>query len=1110
MEGVMITFTNGRLLIFLLVSGIFFTKSGFCSDPGPSLKFIENKNQWAADIHFTAKVPGGSMVIGPGKFQYYFVDENHIQELHDGLHDDDEDGVARDPHIAGHSVRATFVGSNSTSIPLPFGKSEEYYNYYLGSDPKKWASKAFAYTGVLYQNFYQEINLKVYSSGQHLKYDFVVAPYGDPSQILVQYEGADALTLENGNLFLKTPLGNIIEKRPVAYQFINGKKVDVPATYALQGNLLSFCFPQGYDLCYELVIDPLLIFSTFSGSTADNWGSSATPGEHGNLYSAGATTQSSGGKYPATVGAFQIAYGGLYDIGILKYDSVGSKLLYASYLGGSESESAHSLVMNSNEELVILGTTGSFDFPTTKGAIDRSFNGGVVAAHVFTYNSGCDIFVAKISKDGTQLLASTYLGGSKNDGLNPNSSSNRDVLLTKNYGDELRGDVVTDNAGNIFISSVTSSPDFPIVNGFQKKYKGGITDALVLKLDAQLQQILWSSYLGGIGADASHTLKLDRGGNIFIGGGTTSVDFPVTGGGNRTVMLGEADGWIAKLKGDGSAILHATFVGGSAFDQVYFLDINSSEQPYVYGQTNDFNFPTSPGVYKNPHSGQFIQKFSNNLSSLLFSTVFGSGRGVPDISPTAFLINDCNNLYMSGWGSGVLNKRINGWDTSTKNLPITRDAYQKTTSGNDFYFIVLTDDAAELLYATYLGGPNTITHVDGGTSRFDKNGIVYHAVCAGCNTDRLGPKSDFPTTKGAWSRVNRSANCNNAAFKFDLSSLKARLQTNSVKLNMPGLNVICIPDKIVFQNFSTGGEIFEWDLGDGTKVTKNDTSSITHQYKEKNQYVVKLKAIDRGTCKEIDSTSAIVIVNKSAAKVEKGGDLCGGDAYQLKASGGEVYEWSNALGELFSGLSSPVVTPADTARYFVKITESNGCILKDTVQVNVIPPITPDFQIEREGDCSDKPFIRVTNVTDSLNADDTFFFDFGDGQSTDHPGEDHDYEKEGVYQLKLVTTRKFCVYEKVATVPVFMLKLPNIITPGGTEGLNDTFTVQYGEREGMTPADYGYTVSLIVYNRWGKILFETDDYHYNWSGEGLAAGVYYYEVSIPEQATCKSWLQLVK
>src|SRR5690606_6093379 len=136
--------------------------------------------------------------------------------------------------------------------------------------------------------------------------------------------------------------------------------------FRLCENVVTFDFPDGYDSCEVLVIDPLLIFSTYSGSTADNWGSTATPGERGNLYSAGVTEEGGGGSFPATPGAFQTSSAGLYDIGILKYDSLGMQLLYATYLGGKASESPHSLVMNDDEELVLLGTTSSLDFPTTE------------------------------------------------------------------------------------------------------------------------------------------------------------------------------------------------------------------------------------------------------------------------------------------------------------------------------------------------------------------------------------------------------------------------------------------------------------------------------------------------------------------------------------------------------------------------------------------------------------------------------------------------------------------------------------------------------------------------------------------------------------------------
>jgi hypothetical protein len=445
----MTSFCRGNKSVFLIFCSLpvfLFSASFLCvdahgADTDPGLKFIENKNQWPGNVHFLATIPGGNMTIGPGRFSYYFVDGKRLHELHERAHHAGDPDAAMDWNIKHHSVQAEFIGSNP-SVPLPFGRSTEYYNYYLGNDETKWASKAYAYQGMVYPSFYDGVDLKVYSSGNHLKYDFIVAPSGDPSQIVVEYQGMEHVKLDNGNLILQTSLAEIIEQRPFAYQFINGEKIIVNSEYSLTGNRLSFCFPDGYDPCYELVIDPLLIFSTYSGFTADNWGSTATPGEHGTLYSSGVTsTLEHGGNFSATPGAYQSSYGGEYDIGIYKYDSTGSTLLYATLLGGVESESPHSLVMNKDNELIVLGTTSSSDFPTTNGAYDRSYNLGTSVNPVgsYSYNQGSDIFVARLSKDGTQLKASTFLGGSQNDGLNSRSS-----LLVRNYGDQLRGDVITD------------------------------------------------------------------------------------------------------------------------------------------------------------------------------------------------------------------------------------------------------------------------------------------------------------------------------------------------------------------------------------------------------------------------------------------------------------------------------------------------------------------------------------------------------------------------------------------------------------------------------------------------------------------------------------------
>ena len=713
--------------------------------------------------------------------------------------------------------------------------------------------------------------------------------------------------------------------------------------------------------------------------------------------------------------------------------------------------------------------------------------------------------MARISKSGNQLLASTFLGGTQNDGLNPPFGA-----LDKNYGDQLRGDVITDDENNIYISSVTSSLDFPVINAMDNIYNGGPTDAIVAKLNTSLTEIIWSTYLGGGGSDASHTLKFDNAQNIFVAGGTTSNNFPIIAGAYQSQLGGDADGWIASMKNDGSAIINATYTGTSSFDQVYFLDMNEIDEVYVYGQTAGV-FPITPGVYSNPNSGQFIQKFNSSLSNLIFSTVFGSGRGIPDISPTAFLVNECNNLYLAGWG-GVVNIVSDHWQSNTIGMPITADAFQKTTSGSDFYFMVLTDDATQFLYGTYLGGTQSRTHVDGGTSRFDKGGIVYHAVCSGCESfnavDR--PTSDFPTTAGAWSSKNNSKNCNNAAFKFDLSSLKARLQSNSVALDMPGLNKVCIPDKIVFQNFSTGGETFEWDLGDGTKLTKIDTSMILHEYLNTGKYTVWLKAIDKGTCKVKDSASIKVDVFLAENQVQDDDAMCFNSPYTLQASGGAQYTWRSEDGTFESNLATPIVNPKDTTRYFITITEVSGCIQKDTVQLDVIPLIVPEFNIDRSAECFERPAVQVMSTTDSLREGDRLFFDFGDGTTSEETEAQHSFKQDGLYNIKLVGVREFCVTEKIIPMPVFKLLIPNIITPGRLDETNDKFTIQFGDLENTTPAGYGFKTSVIIYNRWGNKVYESGDYQYDWSGEGQPAGIYFYEVTVAQHTTCKSWIQLVK
>ncbi|GCC52929.1 hypothetical protein SanaruYs_31690 [Chryseotalea sanaruensis] len=1071
----------------------------------PGLKFIENKNQWDEDLFYRAKINGGFLSLSKNGFAFNFVNYQQINEQH---HQRKLSQLAESGHV---SVQETCIDAWNTTLsflgtcsvkPIASGRSAEYYNYFLGSDAKRWASEAYAYESVLYPEFYEGIDLRIYSSGPNAKYDWIVKAGEDPSKIQWQYKGFDSLYIQAGSVYATTTIADVIERKPYAYQDKNGYRFEIPVDFVLEDGVLRYQFPDGYDACFDLVIDPLLIFSTYSGATADNWGSTATPGERGTLYSSGVVRDTYGqnltGKLSKTEGSFQMNNAGGYDIAIFKYDSTGSQLLFATYLGGASSDSPHSLLVNNNDELIVLGTTSSLNFPTSENAFIKNFQGGNnINPTTIEYPNGSDITISRISSDGSVLLSSTYVGGFENDGLNAREGS-----LLKNYGDDQRGDIIVDEFDNVYVASVTSSFLFPFLNSVNTAYQGGISDAILFKMNADLSVLEWSTSIGGSSSDAAYSIKFDTDKNLIVAGGTSSNDFETTVGAYQENIGGNVDGWIAKFDNSGSTLLAATYTGTNSYDQIYFVDLDVEDNIYVYGQTTG-NFPVTAGVFSVPNSGQFIQKFSSDLSSLEYSTVFGSGTPIPNISPTAFLVNDCNNIYVAGWGGGI-NASQGFWTGNTRNLPITPDALQTTTTGNDFYFLVLTADASEVLYGTYLGGTQTLTHVDGGTSRFDKGGVVYHAVCASCG----GGADDFRTTPNAWSRLNNSQNCNNAAFKFDLSSLTARSQTNNEARNLPGFNRLCIPDGIIFQNFSTGGEIFEWDLGNGETRVLTDTSSFTYFYKSPGTYVVTLTAIDQGTCKVQDVATKTILVAIAQSAVQDDDAICEGDNYQLQASGAAQYTWVSKDGKEAFNTQNPNINPTQSTSYYVTLQEVSGCIRKDTVNIEVVPSIVPEFKLQRTANCLDRPGIEVINPqADSI--DYTFTFSFGDGQQSDLPEVQHSFESDSLYNIKLIAQRDFCVFEQEEVVDIRSVFMPNVITPKDQDGKNDVFMIWYG-KAGDTPADAGLRTSVVIYNRWGTIVYENTNYQYDWSGEDLVSGVYFYEVTIEGYATCKDWLHLIK
>ncbi|MGX8712935.1 MAG: gliding motility-associated C-terminal domain-containing protein [bacterium] len=914
--------------------------------------FVENAGQWDSRVKYEMQFHGSAV----------FLENDGITVALRGLEQKLESGKQFSPHHHSfssqcHAYKMHFGGS---AMPVGEERMEGYRNYFHGKDPSLWRTRVGSFAMVRYDELYPGVALEVkveHGDIDAVKYNFIVAPGADASQIVIEYEGADRVEVDRkGNLVVHTSVRDVIEMRPFAYQ--EPDKVEVDSRWRVEKREVKSDGGKAetwrvwielgkYDHSKELVIDPMLIFSTYTGSTADNWGTTAAYDSEKNVYTAGLVF---GTGYPVSMGAYQETMAGVVDVGIFKFDTLGQNCLYATYLGGSSTDMPHSMFVNNFDELLIMGTTGSDDFPTTPGAFQEEHAGGEEIDYEgvsIRYHHGSDLFVSRLSSDGTQLMASTYVGGSDNDGLNfrnrynPHYNNYNYTILMDgndslyyNYGDGARGEIITDNLNNVYVGSTTMSTDFPTTPGSLQPQAGGVygmlrdkQDGVVLKLDHNLRNLLWCTYLGGSEDDAVYSIDVDSSYNLLVCGGTNSVDFPVSDGVWQTTYGGgSADGFVCKISVGGERLMASTFVGGSLYDQLYFVRTGRHDEVFLFGQTqpgssNDMIYNASYSVY---NSGMLLMRMEPDLSARVWSTLFGT-PGRINLSPTAFAADICNRVYAAGWGRDFVGYGNVQWYTAgTWGMETTPNAWSDSTDGQDFYIIALDENAASLDYATFFGelheGPLTAhgggDHVDGGTSRFDKLGTLYQSVCGSC-----GGTQHFPTTTGAWSSSNLSTNCNNALFRF------------SVTDNFPVAEFIpptagCAPYNVTFRNTGRGASFF-WDFGDGTTSTERNP---THTYIHGGIYEVTLIAMLPGGCSEADTQRHTLHVVGTDGYREDPLIACAGGSVQIgpQPQLGAQYLW------LTDGVSdSEVANPwVDSAGVYLLRITAQGCNEVDTFEVD--------------------------------------------------------------------------------------------------------------------------------------------------------------------------------
>jgi gliding motility-associated-like protein len=654
--------------------------------------------------------------------------------------------------------------------------------------------------------------------------------------------------------------------------------------------------------------------------------------------------------YPTTNGAYSNTFGGPSggtDVVVTKYNATGTNLLYSTYLGGNQTEIISSMIVDLSNNLCIYGATGSSNFPTTTNAYDPTFNGGVFLSFIYngtSYANGTDIYVSKFNTNGTALLASTFIGGNGNDGVNHvnhtsylgnfGSGPVYEYLtdsLQYNYGDQYRGEIQVDVANNIYIASSTRSSNFPIVNGFDNTL-GGKQDAVVIKFNTNLTQLLYSTYLGGNKNESGNSLVVNNAMEVFVTGGTCSNDFPITSAAHSTVYNGgKADGYITHINAAGNGIMHSTYVGTFDYDQSYFVQLDKYNNVFVYGQS----LGTMPIVNSGtivPFSvigtHQFVSRYSPTLSNRTISMVFGHFLNAIDISPCAFAVDKCNNLYLSGWGGNILG------GPAMSNMPLFQPT-QSSTDGYDFYFMGL-DSNFVLKYGSYFGGAQSQEHVDGGTSRFDARGKIYQSACAGC----MG-HDDWPVTNGAWPNTpgnqNHSTNCNNGVVKLDF-----QLQITVSTINTGSLTG-CVPYAVTFTNTTASSNpnaTYKWYMGNGVTFTNVLTPSTT--YTAPGVYTVALVTNDNLTCNKRDSTITYVTVlpapqvntsvlyNPCATTVALSGSATG----SLISN---PYTWNFGDGSPNSNLSSVSHTYGANGIYTVSFSATDvfGCSTTKTQTISV-------------------------------------------------------------------------------------------------------------------------------------------------------------------------------
>lgn len=598
------------------------------------------------------------------------------------------------------AVRLRLEGANANAQIAGMDQLPGKSNYFIGNDPKKWHTDVPSYARVKYSGIYPGVDLVFYGNQRRLEYDFIVAPGADPKAIALKVDGARKMRINSsGDLLLSVADGEVELQKPVVYQNVNGGRREIAGKYVLGGKH-RVTFAVGlYDRNEPLILDPVLLYSTYLGGGAGDAGNGIAVDGSGNAFIAGQTfstnfpvgTKGNGTAAPAAnAGASFVA----------ELNPAGTQLLYSAYLIGTTTslgDTAFGVALDPSGKVYVTGSTFATDFPTLSGltVLGNATNGVVYVTKLDPTVNGA-----------SSLLYSTFLGGT---------------------GGDFGNAIAVDAGGNAYLTGQTDSTDFRTKNAFQSAPASGsnIGTAFVARIDTTLtgdSSLIYSTYLGGNAANAGTAGSLgygdqafgvaaDSAHNAYVVGATTSNDsvFITTGTAYQSAppagnVLGSA--FLSKIdttQTGAASLVYSTYLAGSMEDHGNAIALGPANVAYITGTTNSTDFP-SPGATAGAFAATgtayvtLVDTTKSGSNSVTYSSYLGgsggdTGFGIRvDASGIAYVAGTATSNDLGG--AGTL-KRLGSFQPTLSNTHGTPFIAKLKPGGNG---------SADLLYASFFGG----------------------------------------------------------------------------------------------------------------------------------------------------------------------------------------------------------------------------------------------------------------------------------------------------------------------------------------------------------------------------------------------------------------------